>query len=674
MLRRLPFLLGFAGALGIGLLAASAEAADAPPAAIVVFDGSGSIWGDLGAEKHSKFDLARDALKSVLSKSSPSARIGLMAFGHRRKGDCNDVELVVPPESGAAERLAGPIDKINPHGKGPLALAIRDAHRTLAAGDASRSGKSSVIVIHDGPDNCGQDICAIATELAKLKSGIAVHLIALGLERTDAQKMSCVPKLTGGRMFEAADAATLQRVMTEAFTLAALDKSTPAAPVPETAPAAEAPKPPAETEGPSRLRLSASLAPGGAAVAEPLKWRLFREGAPEATVLERTAPQVSEPIAAGKYIVEAHYGLVLTRGPVEVADKGLTEIVVPLDAGSIQLSAKAARTGDPLEDAFITVVRKPAADGAAATGSGEPVWSGRNDAELVLPAGAYAVVLDQHLVRTEQAITLTAGGRAVAEFTPALGMLELSAAAVEGGPALANVTYVLTEDDPDAVRGRREIARSAHPTPTFALPAGTYYVTARSDTAEVRQRIAVGPGDTVRKVIALGVARIEVAVAWPAGIPAGDPGITHRVVGLDQEQRIVGRATTPATVFDLGPGRYRIETTLADGNVRASQEIEVQPGRDAKVTQPLLAGRVKIATAGGSKDARAAGGAGAWVIRDAAGAVVWRTTRVEQRTATLAPGRYRLRSEHSGAADEQAFDLAAGDQLTLDPKLNGRAP
>ena len=210
---------------------------------------------------------------------------------------------------------------------------------------------------------------------------------------------------------------------------------------------------------------------------------------PSWNALRQKLPNHCRP---AKYLVEVHSGLVLTRGPIEVASQGLTAVRVTLNAGWIKIAARAARTGEALNDAFVTVARKDAAEGGETT-SAEPIWIGRGENEIFVPAGTYLVRFDSGHLRSEQTVTLASGGHAVAEFTPALGTLELAAALVEGGPVSRDANFVITEDDPDAPQGRREIVRSAHPEPKLSLPAGTYYVAARLGAAEAHQRIAVVP-------------------------------------------------------------------------------------------------------------------------------------------------------------------------------------
>lgn len=653
--------LHLAFAVALGLAAPLSAAAEAPPSAMIVMDGSGSIWGQLGQEKVSKFDVAREAVTGGLATVPAQSRVGLMAFGHRRKGDCNDVEIILHPEAGAADRLAAPIGKLNPKGKGPLGLSLREAYKALAA-RPDKDGPASIIVVHDGADNCGQDPCAILSDLTKSQPRIPVYLVGLSLERADAQKLACVPKLTGGKLIEAGDALAARAAIDEAFQLAHLDVRAPEPQTEGEKPAAEAPPAPGDSEGPPRVRLSASLAADGAAVSAPSLWRIFKSDSESAPIVETMAAELEAPLDAGTYQVEVRHGLVVTRGPVEVAGKGLTKIRVPLNAGAIRITAKAARTGESLPEALITVIRKVEGDTAAATAR-DPIWIGRTDSEIVVPAGAYAVVLDDGLIHAEQNVTLAPAGRAIAEFTPALGHLDLSASAIEGGPKMAGVTYVVSEDDPDSPQGRREITRSAHPEPRFTLPAGTYYVTVRAGDSEVRERIALGPGETVARTIALGQSRVDITAAIEGGALAPDQGVLHRVLALEGGEREVARSTAKDASFSLAAGRYKFETSIGTENVVATVETEVVPGKDLKITPRLQAGRVTIKPADA---AHAGAGFGAWEIRDARGQVVVRSGRAEAKSALLAPGQYLVRSDAATRMLEMPLILKAGDQLTLD--------
>ena len=78
----------FAGLLAnLSLIAAAAHAET-----ILVFDASNSMWGQI--DGRAKVDIARDAVQR-LTQTWPSSRpLGLTAYGHRREGDCSDIQVL----------------------------------------------------------------------------------------------------------------------------------------------------------------------------------------------------------------------------------------------------------------------------------------------------------------------------------------------------------------------------------------------------------------------------------------------------------------------------------------------------------------------------------------------------------------------------------------------------
>src|SRR5262249_50249284 len=121
------------------------------------------------------------------------------------------------PEPLDVQRILEPLEKLNPRGRGPLTLALREAAKSVAGA----SGKKSLILIHDDADNCQQDLCAVAQELRATK--IVVHVVGLGLKADDAAKMQCLPQLTGGRLFTTPVPMEVSAAIEEALLLASSD-------------------------------------------------------------------------------------------------------------------------------------------------------------------------------------------------------------------------------------------------------------------------------------------------------------------------------------------------------------------------------------------------------------------------------------------------------------------
>lgn len=618
------------------------------PTTVFVIDGSGSMWGNLGLERISKFDAVREALRGSLASLAPGARTGLVSFGHRRKSDCSDVETIALPEAGPPDRIPGLVDKLNPKGKGPLVLALKEAAKGLPA-----SAPSSIVLLHDGTDNCLQDPCAAAADIAKSNPRLAIHVVSITLEKADLQRMSCVPAATKGKLFDVRDLATLRTSLEQAVKLANLEQPEP--PAPEAA----APRP--TPENAAAVNVTAALAADGPALATPIAWRVFKDAAAIDAILVKTAPALSEPLGPGTYVVEARMGLASARETVEVGLEGAKPVRIALDAGTLKLAIRAGKDGGAPANPTVTIARVAADPNTEAP---EPIWIGRDpDAALVVPEGSYVVRAEEGLARREATVTVAAGAGADASLVLGTGRLELSALTREGGETVDNVIFLVAEDDPDAPQGRREIARTAAPNADFVLAAGTYYVTAKRDSVEVRDRIAIGIGDVVKHAVVLDTANLYLASQLGTTVATAGLPVTFRVLRAEGAGlREVASSTAPSPVFLLAGGHYRAEAQLGTLNVKSAVDLDVTPGKDVKMTLKLDAGLVTIQPGAAS----AGEGAGRWQVRDASGKIVLRSAAGGPKTANLAPGRYVVQHERGDRKAETPFDLKSGEQRTVD--------
>jgi Ca-activated chloride channel family protein len=289
------------------------------------------------------------------------------------------------------------------------------------------------------------------------------------------------------------------------------------------------------------------------------------------------------------------------------------------------------------------------------------VWIGKSGgSDVVLPAGTYVVRAEQGAVAREETVTVTAGSRKAVDLVLGTGRLDVTASLDEDGVPLDRVMFIVSEDDPDAPQGRREVTRSAAPSASFVLPAGTYYVTVRANGAETRQRAAVGAGDVVKRQIALGVSRLSVSTRLDKALHGAPPPLLTRVLPVEADRVEHGRSVTLDSEFLLGPGRYRIITQAGLQNVRAERIVEVKAKEHAKVVIPIEAAQVVLKLGDGAPATLDQ----FWEVKDAAGQVVWRTTHSEARM-TLAPGRYTSHLEWRGRRIERIFDVKTGDAKTI---------
>lgn len=642
----------------LALVAGTVRAADQAPTVMILLDGSGSMWGRLGADRRVKFDVARDVLRQALPRIRTNVRLGLASFGHRRRGNCADAQVIVPPAADNLQQLLTPLAKMNATGKGPLVLGLSETAAAIGTAAPAR-----ILLIHDDVDNCGQDVCAAAADIAKANPRLSVSTIGIGLDRAKLQQMSCVARLTNGKIYNAQDAAGLASAVDHFIKAAHLEPGAVARPAEKKAAPDEDASAPSANAAPG-LYLSAGLGPKSATLDSPVRWRVAKPGEEGSLIREARAPTLVEELPPGTYEVEAHLGLASAHQSVDVKADAPTPLRVNLNAGVLKLVARGAKGGPPLQTAVFTIT--PMSDDAAQKATA-PLWIGRDaEPEVVLQAGEYRVTAQDGLARQQQTVKIAAATGTTFDAMLATGRLELSAtpagSAADGAPVAKDVTFIVYEDDPDALRGRREVVRSAAPSPIFTLPAGTYYVTARTAGAEARDQIAIGAGDVIKRTLPLALARLELSATLDGQPPPESLPLVFTVTRLDGEPREVIRTAMKTPVIELSAGTYRLEARLGTTNVGAATQVTLAAGQTQKVALKLEAGHVTLRLASN----QTAAGDVFWEIRDEQRHTVLRTSQ-PQPVALLGPGRYIVMTEtRNGQQLWSTFELKAGEHRTLE--------
>ncbi|MCB0770395.1 MAG: VWA domain-containing protein [Flavobacteriales bacterium] len=177
---------------------------------LFIYDASGSMWGQL--DGRSKKEIASDVLASSVSALPEGQHIGLMAYGHRRKGDCDDIEFLLDLENVSKSEITSAVSKMNALGKTPLARSASMALNSLEEANT----KATVILITDGIESCDGDICDVVAK-AKLDGiDFKLHIVGFGLEEGETAQLECAANAGGGKYYDAADANGLQEGLSEA--------------------------------------------------------------------------------------------------------------------------------------------------------------------------------------------------------------------------------------------------------------------------------------------------------------------------------------------------------------------------------------------------------------------------------------------------------------------------
>lgn len=189
--------------LAAALLLPAAAVGSGEPVLYYILDGSGSMWGRAGGRI--KIEIAKEVITRLLREMPPGVQCGLMAYGHRRTGDCGDIEELIAAGAADKEAAQTAVRRILPKGMTPIADSI-----VQAAARARRGGSpATIVLVSDGIETCGGDPCAVARKLKEEGVDFVMHVVGFGVRGPEAEQLACIAAAGGGRYFAASSAAEL---------------------------------------------------------------------------------------------------------------------------------------------------------------------------------------------------------------------------------------------------------------------------------------------------------------------------------------------------------------------------------------------------------------------------------------------------------------------------------
>jgi hypothetical protein len=181
----------------------SVSAAGYYPEISFILDASGSMWGQAGDK--TKIEAAKSVLSQMVPALSPEVKVGLVAYGHRRKGDCTDIEVLVAPGSDDRAGLLEKVKSIQPKGKTPITDAVAGVADLLK----TKENETTIVLISDGLETCAADPCTAIKDLKATGIRFVLHVVGFGVSEKENQQLSCIAKAGGGRYLVAKDAQSL---------------------------------------------------------------------------------------------------------------------------------------------------------------------------------------------------------------------------------------------------------------------------------------------------------------------------------------------------------------------------------------------------------------------------------------------------------------------------------
>jgi hypothetical protein len=490
------------------LLLGAAEAQEAgveqKSQVMMILDGSNSMWGRVDGEP--KISIAKDLMTDLITNWDDSTDMGLMVYGHRRKGDCADIEVVAMPGRVNRPYLIDKVQSISPRGKTPITESL-----LLAAVSVQYfQGRNSVVLVSDGIETCEADPCEQARSLEELNPDFSVHVIGFDVTEEEFKSLQCIATETGGKFFRANNANELKDALKE--TVHAVNSAPPA---PEPVPAAQPAKP-----EPSLL-LYAKLCETCESENHDIRWTV-RDGD---TVLHDQLGVIysdERQLPPGTYDVKVQYhsSPLVREGQVTIGEDGQQVGAFDLNGGSAQLYAFATEdrnvAANPIFYRFYPIIDGQPQTNAIADSaiSNEDTW---------LPAGRYLVTADHENLKGKAEIEIRPGETTNYTFDLRFGSIRPQVSLYEGGKVVrGRMSYGIFETEAAAQKAT-----------------GTNGALA-SKLGELNEYMSVQPGDYFLKI------------AYDNGLGAASKIVPITVAAGDKSD--------PAISMDVAPFKYAITT------------------------------------------------------------------------------------------------------------------
>ncbi len=447
---------------------------EAPSDLMLILDASGSMWGQIEGEN--KIVIARRVVGELIEGLPDDQQVGLVAYGHRREGDCEDIELVAPIGPLDKTALKSTIGSLNPKGKTPITASIDQAFDVI--GDRS----ASVILISDGLETCGGDPCRRVQMAREQGLDFVLHVVGFDVADEDVSSLECAAQAGGGQFHsvETADqlGAALEGAMAQPVDVPAGGVKVEVVANGELHDASVYVTPRDENTEPN----------GGRTYTHP-------ETNPRFVPLPAGTYDVKVMAVGLKGDTERSFEVTLEEG--EIAERRF-------DFSSGYLEVGVTRNGE-LSDATL---------GVTVAGTTQSVSGGRtyksessNPKRIELTSGTYDVLIGaieisgkpQHKVEG-----LVVGPDAVASTSHDFASGTLSVGAQRGGELIDTTLYIYDTVGAKAVgQGRTYTSDTSNPK-TFNLTPSTYRVELKEvggDGQKQQFEIVIGQGDVVERMV-----------------------------------------------------------------------------------------------------------------------------------------------------------------------------
>ncbi|MER9395224.1 MULTISPECIES: VWA domain-containing protein [unclassified Mesorhizobium] len=524
---------------------------------IIILDASGSMWAQIDGKP--KLEIARESLRTVLQSVPGDDEIGFMAYGHREKGSCDDIELIVPPQAGSASAISAAADSLKFLGKTPLTAAVKQAAEALKYTE----DKATVVLITDGLETCEGDPCALGKELEASGVNFTVDVVGFGLTADEGKQIACLADNTGGKYIQASDEKALQEALVE--TVAA------PAPAPEPAPA-PAPAPAPEPAKPEfNFIPSVVMAEGGDPITDGNAWEVYKAKA-DGTHGEAVTTQYNNyeaNLEPGDYVVVARADEARAEQKVKIEAGQVYKPLFTLNAGTMLIHPKPSQGAEISDEADVDF----AFPGGSTTHYG--------DTRIIVPAGEQKVTVAIGSGSVTENIQLAAGQTVEKDIVVGVGHAAVNAYYTAGGDKAdsSGISVQIVKAKKKIDGSRDDVAHSYGPDSKFWLPPDDYVAVTSLELATVEQPFSVKVGDVkdVKVTLDAGVLVMSAPGAYSIEVLSSKKDIQGNRKALGLNYGDTWQQTIPA-------GDYVVLRHMPDQGHDKEMPVTVKAGERSEIT------------------------------------------------------------------------------------------
>lgn len=533
---------------------AQSGAAKTPERTIIVLDASGSMWGEIVGGV--KIDIAKAAVSDLVRSLDSKIELGLMAYGHRSKGDCTDIELLVPPGPDNRPAILKAIQSLVPKGKTPLSDAVLMAAEFLKYGEE----KGTVILVSDGIETCGKDPCAVGEMLAAKGIDFVCHVVGFDLSQEERKQIECLAQKTGGQYFDAKDANGLRDALSKATETVVMNDT--------------------------QLILSARNADGD--LLNGVQFQIYGDKGSEDPKYSGNGGKYRQILEPGKYTVSGAFGALKAEGVVEVPEGETTNYELTFEASGLKAHAILLEGGEILQKGLSwRIFDKPP------TGNARQSLAYSHEAEPTfhLPPGTYSLMVTLEETSMEQEVIVEEGKGTEVTVILGAGILVATARLSENNPLIEKGLDWRLMSPVDSEGDRRQVTFSYESKTHLVAPAGKYLLTAKHGDSFAQQEVELVAGKTVEVALTFGAGILmPVAIMNEGGDPVSG-SLDWRLLSMpdaEGKRAQVTHSYDKEPVLKVASGEYLLQLTR--GSAVTEEDVVIAAGEPTRVTVNLNAG------------------------------------------------------------------------------------